>query len=46
MQNWELNAEKAIMSSITHLLVFNEPNIDSQANLIVSAAIASYFNYL
>jgi hypothetical protein len=46
MQNWESNAEKAIMSGITHLLAFNEPNINSQANLTVTAAMTGYLNYL
>jgi hypothetical protein len=42
IQNWESNAEKAILSGSTHLLAFNEPDIDSQANLTVSAAVAGY----
>jgi hypothetical protein len=46
MQNWESNTEKAIMSGTTHLLSFNEPDIDSQANLTVTAAMTGYLDYL
>ncbi|KAH8674838.1 glycosyl hydrolase catalytic core-domain-containing protein [Tricladium varicosporioides] len=45
-QNWESNAEKAILSGTTHLLAFNEPDIDSQANLTVAAAVAGYLNHM
>jgi hypothetical protein len=34
------------MSGITYFLVFNESNIDSQANLTVTTAMTSYLNYL
>jgi hypothetical protein len=46
IQNWELNAEKAILSGTTHLLAFNEPDIDSQANLTVPAAVAGYLDHM
>jgi hypothetical protein len=34
------------MSGTTHLLAFNEPDIDSQANLTVTVAMAGYLDYL
>lgn len=46
IQNWESNAEKAILSGTTHLLAFNEPDIDSQANLTVTAAVAGYLDHM
>jgi hypothetical protein len=46
IQNWESNAEKAIILGTAHLLAFNEPDIDSQANLTVPAAVAGYLDYL
>ena len=46
IQNWESNAEKAILSGTAHLLAFNEPDVDSQANLTVPAAVAGYLDYM
>ncbi|KAH8772367.1 hypothetical protein BGZ57DRAFT_710210, partial [Hyaloscypha finlandica] len=46
IQNWESNAEKAILSGTAHLLAFNEPDIDSQANLTVPTAVAGYLNHM
>ena len=45
-QNWQYNAEKAILSGTTHLLAFNEPDIDSQANITVTAAMADYLDHI
>jgi hypothetical protein len=46
IQNWEQNAEKAILAGTSHLLAFNEPDIDYQANLTVPAAVADYLDYV
>lgn len=34
------------MLGTTHLLVFNKPNIDSQANLTVITIVASYLDHI
>ncbi|PVH68028.1 glycoside hydrolase family 128 protein, partial [Cadophora sp. DSE1049] len=45
-QDWESNAKKAISSGSTHLLAFNEPDTDSQANLPVAAAVVGYLVHM
>jgi len=35
-----------ILSGTTHLLAFNEPDIDSQANLTVTTTVASYLDHM
>jgi len=41
-----MNAQNAIVSSSTHLLAFNEPDLATQANLRYSAAAAGYLCYM
>ena len=46
IQEWHSHAENAILSGATHLLAFNEPDITSQANLTVDAAVAGYLEHM
>lgn len=43
---WTKNADKAIASGSTHLLGFNEPDLDSQANLSPSEAADAWLKHL
>ena len=43
---WTKNCEKAIASGSTHFLGFNEPDLDSQANLSPSEAADAWLKYL
>jgi hypothetical protein len=44
--NWISAATKAIASGSTHLMSFNEPDLNTQANLSPEAAAAAYKTYL
>jgi len=44
--NWISAATKAIASGSTHLMSFNEPDLNTQANLSPDAAAAAYKTYL
>lgn len=43
---WTKNADKAIASGSTHFLGFNEPDLDSQANLSPSEAADAWLKHL
>lgn len=43
---WTTNADKAIASGSTHFLGFNEPDLDSQANLSPSEAADAWLKHL
>jgi hypothetical protein len=44
--NWISAATKALASGSTHLMSFNEPDLDTQANLSPEAAAAAYKTYM
>lgn len=43
---WSANAQDALNSGSTHLMSFNEPDLDTQANLSPAAAAAAYTTYM
>ncbi|GAA6039759.1 hypothetical protein JCM8097_004207 [Rhodosporidiobolus ruineniae] len=44
--SWATNAQNAINSGSTHLLGFNEPDLDSQANMNVTRAATAWRKYM
>ncbi|KZT06664.1 glycoside hydrolase family 128 protein [Laetiporus sulphureus 93-53] len=44
--SWEDNANTAIANGATYLLAFNEPDLDSQANMTPEAAAAAWKTYM
>ncbi|BGP20526.1 hypothetical protein JCM10213_003789 [Rhodosporidiobolus nylandii] len=44
--NWFANAQNAIDNGSKHLLGFNEPDLDSQANMNVTQAVAGWKKYM
>lgn len=45
-EDWQYTAEKAILSHTTHLFVVKEPNMNSQADITVTAAVAGYLDHI
>lgn len=43
---WAKNADAALAAGSTHLMGFNEPDLSTQANLGVDAAVAGYMQYM
>jgi hypothetical protein len=43
---WTTNANAAIAAGATHILGFNEPDLNSQSNLTPSAAAAAWKTYI
>jgi hypothetical protein len=42
VQSWKANADAAIAAGSTHLFSFNEPDLNTQANMPVSDAVSAY----
>jgi hypothetical protein len=43
---WQTNAQNAISAGSTHLMCFNEPDLDTQANIDPNTAASDYTQYM
>ena len=43
---WDANVASALTAGSTHLLAFNEPDLDSQSNMTAAVAAAAYMKYM